>query len=470
MIEYVLYLSPLLALLLGILCITFRDDTSTNISYSFKTARTFLFISFFLEIVFYNKSLIANVTQGSPFTLLFESSLYICAFIVLYLSKKWFTSMNVAGHWFCSCILMSVLYGCLLVESYNLLLTVLMCVLLMLNNFTLIKLFQKKKDSSFNVKIYMIMMFLSWLLSGFSLIVFYTYSGDLSYSALLPYIDVNQQDLLIFAAVAALVCVFVFMFGLAPLHFWFAEVLANTILPVITYFLLVPIVACFGCFIQLNLHMLAAYQDELLFFYKIVALLSVGIGAIGACSAQNIRKTFAYVSVYHLGLILLTLFHFTPKTVDASFVYLFSYLLAITGICTTLFGLKIKGEYLMTLPELSGAAYKKPYIAAMMAVFIFSLSGLPPFLGFMGQFSVLSRLAAYRLYELGFVLLMSIILTFAYIQIIYTMFKDNKIPFDRADKGIYAAMLINAAVMLFIVVNPQYLVEDFVLMIETVFK
>ena len=65
---------------------------------------------------------------------------------------------------------------------------------------------------------------------------------------------------------------------------------------------------------------------------------------------------------------------------------------------------------------------------------------------------------------------MSIILTFAYIQIIYTMFKDNKIPFDRADKGIYAAMLINAAVMLFIVVNPQYLVEDFVLMIETVFK
>ena len=165
----------------------------------------------------------------------------------------------------------------------------------MLNTFTLIKLFQKKKDSSLNIRIYMIMMFLSWLLLGFSLIVFYTYSGDLSYSALLPYINVNQQDLLIFSAVAALVCVFVFIFGLAPLHFWFAEALANTILPVITYFLLVPIVACFGCFIQLNLHMLAAYQDELLFFYKIVALLSIGIGAVGACSAQNILKTFAYV-------------------------------------------------------------------------------------------------------------------------------------------------------------------------------
>lgn len=470
MIEDILYLSPLLALLLGIICIIFRSDTATNISYSFKTARTFLFISFFLEIVFYNKSLIANVTQGSPFTLLFESSLYICAFIVLYLSKKWFTSMNVAGHWFCSCILMSVLYGCLLVESYNLLLTVLMCVLLMLNNFTLIKLFQKNNDSSSNTKIYMIMMFASWILLGFSLIVFYTYSGNLSYNALLPYIDINQQDILISSAVAALVCVFVFMFGMAPLHFWFAEALANTILPVIIYFLLVPVIACFGCFIQLNLHMLAAYQDELLFFYKIISLLSIGIGAVGACSAQNIRKTFAYISVYHLGLILLTLYHFTPKTVDASFVYLFSYLLAMVGICTTLFGLKIKGEYMVTLSELSGAAHKRPYIATMMTLFIFSLAGLPPFLGFMGQFSVLSRLAIYRLYELAYVLLMSIILAYAYIQIIYTMFKDNKMPFDRADKGIYAAMLINALVMLFIVVNPQYLIEDFVLMIETVFR
>lgn len=470
MIEYMIYLSPLLALLLGIMFIMLRNDASFNISDSFKAARMFLFISFFLEIVFYNKSLIANVTQGSPFTLLFESSLYICAFIVLYLSKKWFTSMNIAGHWFCSCILMSVFCGCLLVESYNLLLTVLMCIVLTLNNFTLIKLFQKKKDSTLNVKIYMIMMFLSWLLLVFSLIVFYTYSGDLSYNALSPYISANQPNFLIFSAVAALVCVFVFIFGLAPLHFWFSEALASTILPVATYFLLVPIVACFGCFIQLNVHMLAAYQDELRFFYKIVALLSVGIGALGACSAQNLRKIFAYVAVYHLGLILLALSYFTPKNIDSSFVYLFCYLLAMAGICTTFFGLKIKGEYLMTLPELSGAVHKRPYIASMMTIFIFSLSGLPPFLGFIGQFSILSRLATYRFYELGFVLLMSVILIFAYIQIIYTMFKNNKMPFDRADKGIYTAMLINAAVMLFIVINPQYLIEDFVLMIETVFK
>ena len=471
MIENLIYLSPLLALLVGIIGMLLFNKEQVNNSRCFHMARLVLLISFFLVIVFYNKALLPTITQGSHFTLLFECLLYLCAFVVLYLSKKWFASMNEAGNIFCCCIFTAVLCGCLLIESHNLLLTAVMCILLMLNNYVLLANFRKNKEYVLSIKTYMSIMFMCWMVLIGALGILYYFQLDFSYDMLRVDLDVNHDNPLIYTAMAGVIIGFVFLLGLAPLHFGFTEALSETILPVITYFILVPVVACVGSFIQLNLHVLAPMHDKLKFFYEAVALLSIGVGAVGACSAQNIRKIFAYGAVNHLGLLMLVLYHFTMKTVDSSFVYLFVYLLAMGGVCTTLFGLKIKGEYLEMLHEFCGAAYKRPYVAAMMTVFIFSLLGVPPFLGFLGTFSVLSRLAVYNLYELVYVLIMMLVLAYAYIQVIRTFyFEESKAVFDRADKGIYTAMLFNAVLMLVIMVNPQYLVEDFVLMIETVFE
>lgn len=471
MIENLVYLSPLLVLLVGILMMLVSDKDYINNSRCFRIARLVLLISFFLVIVFYNKALLPMITQGSHFTLLFECLLYLCAFVVLYLSKKWFMSLNEAGNIFCCGIFAAVLCGCLLIESHNLLLTVVMCVLFMLNNYILLFNFRKKKEYVLSTKTYMTIMFMCWALLIGALGILYYLQFDFSYNMLRTDLDVNQNNPLVFASMAAIVVSFMFLLGLAPLHFGFTEALGETILPVISYFLLVPVVACIGSFIQFNVYVLSPYYDKLKFFYEAVALLSIGIGAIGACSVQNIRKIFAYGAVSHLGLLMLILYHFTVKTVDSSFVYLFVYLLAMGGVCSTLFGLKIKGEYLEMLHEFCGAAYKRPYVAAMMTVFIFSLLGVPPFLGFLGTFSVLSRLAVYNLYELVYVLLMMLVLAYAYIQVIRTFyFEESKAVFDRADKGIYTTMLFNAVLMLVIMVNPEYLVEDFVLMIETVFE
>ena len=471
MIENIIYLSPLLSLLCGILALLFLEKGKVNNSRCFRIARSVLLISFFLGIIFYNKSLLPVITQGSHFTLLFESLLYLCAFVVLYLSKKWFMSMNEAGNIFCCGIFIAVLCGCLLIESRHLLLTSAMCVVLMLNNYMLLVNFRKKKEYVLSSKTYMVTMFLCWGLLAVALGILYYFDADFSYDMLKAHLNIFQENPLIFIAISFIVVVFFFLLGLAPLHFWFTEALSETILPVITYFILVAVVACVGGFIQLNLYILPPMYERLKFFYEAVALISVGVGAIGACSVRNIRKIFAYGTVYHLGILLLVLFHFTMKTVDSSFVYLFVYLLAMGGVCTTLFGLKIKGEYLEMLNEFSGAAYKRPYVAAMMTVFIFSLLGVPPFLGFLGTFSVLSRLAVYSLYELAYVLGMTLVLAYAYIQIIKTFyFEESKAVFDRADKGIYTVMLFNAILMLVIMVKPEYLVEDFVMMIETVFE
>lgn len=471
MIEHIIYLSPLLTLLFGIFGMLIFERNNTNYLRCFHIARLTLLVSFFLGIVFYNKALLPTITQGSHFTLLFESLLYLCAFTVLYLSKKWFATMNGNGYLFCCGIFMVVLCGCLLIESHNLLLTVSVIILLMLNNYMLLLNFQRKKEYVMSTKTYMIIMFVCWGMMAAALALLYCYSHDFSYEALRADLGLYQDNPIIFAAFAALIVNFIFLLGIAPLHFWFTEALSETILPVIIYFTLVPIVACIGCFIELNIYVLPPLSDRFKLFYECIGLLSVGVGAVGACSVQNIRKIFAYGAVYHLGVLLLVLHHFSLQAVDAAFVYLFVYLLAMGGICATLFGLKIKGEYLVMVQDFAGAAYKRPYISAVMTMLIFSLLGVPPFLGFLGSFSAFSRLAVYNLYELVYVLFMTLLLAYAYIQIVRVLyFEEGKAVFDRADKGIYMVMFLNVLLMLTIMVKPQYLVEDFVVMIEKVFE
>ena len=163
---------------------------------------------------------------------------------------------------------------------------------------------------------------------------------------------------------------------------------------------------------------------------------------------------------------------FSLNAVNTGVIYLLVYSLAMYGICACLFGIKLKGDYLFMLDEFEGAAYKRPYISAMLTIFIFSLLGLPPFLGFFGVFSALSYLAKHdSFYQFGYIMLMLIVLSYGYLQIIKNIyFEKSKENFDRADSGIYVAVLFNALLMIIITLKPQYLMQDIYLMVESMFQ
>ena len=151
---------------------------------------------------------------------------------------------------------------------------------------------------------------------------------------------------------------------------------------------------------------------------------------------------------------------------------MFVYLLAILGICSCLFGLKKKGEYLFMLTEFEGAAQKRPYITAMMLVFMFSLLGMPPLSGFLGLFSALNYQALHHhFYQLIYLLIMMLVVGYAFLQIMRTLyFIEHKTAFDRADSGIYTAIFLNAILMLIIVLKPQFLAENIYQMLESMFQ
>lgn len=471
MLESIIYLSPLIVLLSAILMLMFPEHTEDEQYGCFRFSRLMMLLAFLLSVIFYNKPLIASITQGSHFTLLFEGLLYLSGLSLLYLSRKWFASMNISGYVFCGGIFIALLFGSLLIRSENVLLSVICCIFMIIGNYVMLRAASAKRETSSSDMIYLVSAVFCILMMISALLVFYNYSADFDYSSVKEMLEKNLHSPILFGACAAVILTLMFMIGIAPLHFWFTETLGKTILPVFAYFMLVPVCAGWAGLIRINIEVFAPVSDSLHIFYKTVALSSVVIGALGACSGQNIRKILAYSTVYHWGIIFLVMQSFSLNAVNTGVIYMLVYFLATYGMCTCLFGIKVKGDYLSMLSEFAGAAYKRPYISAMMTVFVFSLLGLPPFLGFFGVFSALSYLAKHdSFYQFGFILLMMIVLSYAYLQIIKNLyFEKSEENFDRSDAGIYTAILLNCLLMIVIMLKPHYLMHDVAVMIASVF-
>jgi len=472
MLESVIYLSPLIVLLSGIFILMFSEHGEDEQYGCFKFSRIMMLIAFVLTIIFYNKPLISEVTSGSKYTALFECLLYGGGFALLYLSRKWFASMNISGYTFCGSIFVALLFGCLLIRSQNMILSVVCCLFLIMGNYALLRGSSAKNEVAENVVAYLSALIICIMLLCGALLVFYQYSVSFDYSDIKSALLLNEGNVWLFAAASAILAVLMFMIGLAPLHFWYTQTSQKSVLPVFAYFVIVPVCACWAGFIRINVEVFSPLADNLYLFYKATALISISFGALGACSSQNVRKILAYGTIYHFGIILLVMQSFSLSAVNTGLIYLLVYLLAMYGICACLFGIKIKGEYLFMLDEFEGAAYKRPYISAMLTIFIFSLLGLPPFLGFFGVFSALSYLAKQdSFYQFGYIILMMIVLSYGYLQIIKNIyFEKSKENFDRADSGIYVAVLLNALLMIVIMLKPQYLMQDTYFMIESMFQ
>ena len=250
--------------------------------------------------------------------------------------------------------------------------------------------------------------------------------------------------------------------GVAPFHFWTADVFGAAILPVGSYLMIVPVFAYYAAFVQLSVGPLAVHFDFLKPAFYAFSLISIFIGAIGANGEINLRRIMAYSRIFVLGIVLLLLSSITEISIFSSFIYLFVSMLALGGVFAACYALKNKGDYLRRLNELSGLAESKPFIAAAMLIFMVSLLGFPPLLGFLGMVFIVDNLVAYQDYVSIFVIMLGIvILAAAYLRVIKTFYFDVKRSnFDRADRGIYFMLLLILAVILVFVLSPKYLVND----------
>ncbi|MGI4790452.1 MAG: NADH-quinone oxidoreductase subunit N [Janthinobacterium lividum] len=168
--------------------------------------------------------------------------------------------------------------------------------------------------------------------------------------------------------------------------------------------------------------------------FWVLAILTMVVGNFVAIVQTNIKRMLAYSSIAHAGYILVGLLAGSSAAAAAdptirteAYAGILFYILAYTFMNLGAFGILIllarRGDELNNIEDLQGLAQSQPWAAALMALFMFSLAGVPPAAGFFGKFYVFIAAVHAHQYSLAVIgLVASVVGAAYYLRIVYTMY------------------------------------------------
>jgi NADH-quinone oxidoreductase subunit N len=218
-----------------------------------------------------------------------------------------------------------------------------------------------------------------------------------------------------------------FKISAAPFHMWTPDVYEGAPTPVTAFFASAPKVAASALLIRITIEafgsQMAAWQQIMI----VVSLMSIIIGAVGAIGQQNLKRLLAYSSINNIGFLLIGLAAGTEQGVAAMLFYLIVYVVMTLGGFICLMQLKgMDGEVKEDIGFIAGLSQTRPMLAAALAVFMFSLAGIPPLFGFWPKLLVFQAAVAANLLPLAVMgIVASVIGAFYYLKVIKVMYFDQ---------------------------------------------
>jgi len=198
------------------------------------------------------------------------------------------------------------------------------------------------------------------------------------------------NDPLLLIGMGLLIVGFGFKVASVPFHMWTPDVYEGAPTSVTAFMSVGPKAAGFAAFLRVFLYALSSLQTDWVWVLWVLAILTMTLGNVVAIAQKNIKRMLAYSSIAHAGYILVAMVA-ASELGTASVLY---YLLAYAFMNLGAFGVVIlygrKGEENIQIGDYSGMASKYPLLAAAMAIFMFSLAGIPPTAGFVGKFYIFS--------------------------------------------------------------------------------
>ena len=297
------------------------------------------------------------------------------------------------------------------------------------------------------------------ILYGISLA--YGFSGTMQFGELARILSAPQ------AASAGLVVGVVFIIaGLAfklsavPFHMWTPDVYEGAPTPVTAFMSTAPKVAA----VALMLRVLEVPFGQLLGQWSglivIVAIASMLLGSLAAIGQTNIKRLMAYSSIGHIGYALVGLAVGTAEGIRGVMVYMVTYVFMSAGVFACIIAMRRKGLALEKISDLSGLARTDPGLALAMAVFMFSMAGIPPFSGFFGKLYVFLPAVQSGYWTLAVIgVLTSVVGAYYYLRIIKVMYFDAAEPaFDARSSSLTFVAGVGALVTALFFVFPAPIV------------
>ena len=227
-----------------------------------------------------------------------------------------------------------------------------------------------------------------------------------------------------------------FKLGLAPFHMWIPDVYHGAPTPITLLIGSAPKFAAFAMTIRLLVYGLLGLAIEWQKMMLIMAVISIGLGNLAAVAQTNIKRMLAYSAISHMGFMVLGLTsgvlslpanpYVAISAYSSALYYMFAYVLMSMGAFGMILLLSRNGHEAENLNDFKGLNQRSPAFAAVMLMLMFSMAGIPFFIGFFAKFSVLLTLifAGHTAIAVTAVMF-SLVGAFYYLRVVKLMYFDT---------------------------------------------
>lgn len=275
-----------------------------------------------------------------------------------------------------------------------------------------------------------------FLLYGLSMM--YGATGSLDISEVFKAIATGQIN----KSVLVLGIVFVvsglaFKLGAVPFHMWIPDVYQGAPTAVTVLVAGAPKLAAFGITIRLLVEGMSGVAQDWQQMMIVLAVASMALGNFAAIAQGNLKRMLAYSTIGQVGFMLLGL---TPTVVgtntvsaangySSSMFYMVAYVFTTLGTFGIVMLLSRQGFESEQIDDLKGLGRRSPWYAAVMAIFMFSLAGIPPTVGFYAKLAVLQAIVATNeslyIWLAVIAVLLSLVAAFYYLRLVKVMYFDE---------------------------------------------
>lgn len=291
------------------------------------------------------------------------------------------------------------------------------------------------------------------LLYGIALIFGATGSTHLAaIGAFLDSTGLPHSPMLLFG-MALLIAGFGFKAAAVPFHMWTPDVYEGAPTAVTAFMSAGVKAAAFAAFLRVFAFALPSLQAYWTSIFWTLAIVTMTLGNLGALLQENIKRMLAYSSIAHAGYLLVGMAaagRLGDGTGGGSILF---YLLAYTFMNLGAFFVVIlygrHAEDHLKIGDYAGMGSRYPLLGAAMAVFMFSLAGIPPMAGFAGKFYLFASAVKAGYVDLAIIgLINSVISVYYYLRVTIMIYmKEPAAPLPRIPFPRTAALAAAAAAL-----------------------
>ena len=292
------------------------------------------------------------------------------------------------------------------------------------------------------------------LLYGISLV--YGFAGTMEYTGLRT--ALTGAGVVPAGLVIGIVFVFVglaFKLSAAPFHMWTPDVYQGAPTSVTAFMAGAPKVAAFALLLRVMAGPFGHLAHQWQLLVELVAITTMLVGSLAAIPQVNIKRLMAYSSIGHMGYAMIGVAVGTAAGTRGTLVYLTTYLFMTIGVFACIMAMRRRGRPLDRISDLAGLSRTDPMLALAMAIFMFSMAGVPPLSGFFGKLLVFSAAVEAGMWTLAVVgVVSSVIGLYYYWRVVKVMYLDAPEPaFDhRASSLSFVAGAMGLVTALFVLV------------------